>query len=113
MSMNLKALLDLGNKMHEALVADDFQTFYDLVDEREKLVGALSPQHAAANDASLDKSDALALEQQYNHIMNLLEQKEHHMMQQLRHMDQLKKAGKSYNNANYARRQLINRKLLG
>ncbi len=113
MNIDLKALLALGDKMHEALVADDFETFYELVDEREKLVGKLSPQNTGAPHAGLKKTDAQVLEKQYNQIMNLLDEKEHHMMQQLRQIDQLKKAGKSYNSANYQRRQLINRKLLG
>ena len=112
MSMDLKALLALGNQMHDALAADDFQKFYDLVEERERLVDKLSPEEAAAKKIGLDKNDAVALEAQYNQILTLLEKKEAHMMEQLQQIDQLKKAGKSYG-ANYKRRQLINRKLLG
>ena len=110
--MDLKALIHLGDQIHDALAADDFQKFYDLVEERERLVNQLSPEDAVTRNQGLDKADAEALEAQYNQIVALLEKKEAHMMDQLRQIDQLKKAGKSYGD-NYKRRQLINRKLLG
>ena len=109
MEKTLKSILDIGKKMHDALSADDLDAFYTLVDQREVLIDQL---RAPEKNYALPAEASQALEKQFNTIINALNKKEHHMMEQLQQLDRMKKANHSYKGPQ-KRRELINRTLLG
>ena len=109
MEKMLKAILEVGEKMKTALSSDNLEEFYSLMDEREALVQQLPIEE---KNNRLPAEDSQALEEQFQSIIALLNQKEHDMMTQLQHIDRIKKASKSYKGTRQ-RRELINRTLLG
>ncbi len=112
MNTTLDAIYQLGEQMQQALAADDLDTFYNLVDQREDLVGRLSKSAKQEENFKLNPSESQALEDQYKLIIEAINKKEHEMMRQLRNVDQYKKAGKSYRSVK-KRPQFINRNLHG
>ena len=109
MENTINAIFEVGEKMKTALSADNLEDFYLLMDEREKLVQQLPDQE---KNYKLPTETSQALEDQFQAIVTLLNQKEQNMMSQLQHVDRIKKANKSYKGTR-KRRELINRTLLG
>ncbi len=108
MDKTLKALYTLGEKMQQALDADDLGAFYKLVDEREQIVRQLRPE----KEKGLSPEDSATLETQFHAIMGALNIKEMKMMEQLQQLDKFRKADRSYNTSTQHRR-FINDKLTG
>lgn len=108
MDNTLKALYDLGEKMQEALDADDLGAFYKLVDQRENIVKQLRPE----KEKGLSPEDTATLETQFHAIMGALNSKEMQMIEQLQQLDKFRKADRSYNTSAQHRR-FINDKLTG
>ena len=108
----LKAILNIGEQIQLALSTDDLDSFYDLLEEREKLVASLNQMAATTPLSPIHSDAARALEAQFNSIIELLDKKEEQMMEQLRHVDRFRKAGQSYTPP-VERRQFINKDLRG
>lgn len=111
MENQLKEILAIGNQILDALASDDLELFYTLIDQRETLVKDFKKPDSSSGPSQLHVAYIQSLEEQYAQIVEVINQKERKLMQQLNHLNNLKKADNTYGNRK--RRQLIQGKLLG